>query len=136
MAHMKKLIVALRYFANAPKSSALWTKRVGVLRLTGLVVLAAELRECAPGRTVTTGGRRFPSVPSKARLYSTHYRVYTYIITRTLPIPGFPGGPWTSAKHLANIEVPQSQPTRNSKKYLHYCFHILPLYGRFPLCYN
>ena len=88
----KKLVVVFRNFANAPKSSALWTTRVGVLRLTGLVVLAADLRECVPGRTVplTAGGSH--SVPSKARLYSLqnvhthHYRDSTHILVSTWPL--------------------------------------------------
>jgi hypothetical protein len=85
-------MVAFRNFANAPKRSALWTTRVGVLRLMGLVVLAADLHECVPGRTVTIDGRRFPSVPSKARLYSLqsvhihHYQDSTHIWVSRWPL--------------------------------------------------
>jgi len=59
--------MACSYFANAPKSTTLWTTRVGVLRLTGQVVLAADLRGCVTGRTVTTDGSRFPLRPLESR---------------------------------------------------------------------
>jgi hypothetical protein len=80
-----KLTVAFRNFANASKCSALWTTRLGVLRLTVLVILAADLRECVPGRTVTTDSRRFPRRPSKATLYTLqsvhihHYQNSTHV---------------------------------------------------------
>ena len=105
-----KLLVTFRSFANAPKSSALCTTRVGVLRVTGLVVLTEDLRECIPGRTVTTDGRRFPLRPLESKTYFTHYRAYTHNSNRTLPISGFQGGPWATVNHLAKTEVPQSQP--------------------------